>query len=175
MLPAKEPTVARKLRQVGSSETPYQRSDVRGCVKQINIRSKSKSDLPPVGRVSALDDYFGTCDTTDVTAKTLDEAENKKTSSGNPSAAFGQRGDSGGSSNRLTQKSLASPSPAASPTTEKKRKRRSPEISVQIAEEDTKIVTTAAMSSSCKDDGEDTSAVINVLNYNENFRSAAII
>ena len=176
MLPAKEPTVARKLRQVGSSETPYQRSDVRGCVKQINIRSKSKSDLPPVGRVSALDDYFGTCDnTTAVTAKVSDEAETKKTSSGNPPAAFGQRGDSGGSSNRLTQKSLASPSPAASPTTEKKRKRRSPEISVQIAEEDTKIVTTAAMTSSCKEDGEDTSAVINVLNYNENFRSAAII
>ena len=124
--------------------------------------------MPPVGRVSALDDYFGTC----VTAKASDEAENKKSSSGNPSPAFGQRGDSGGSSNRLTQKSPASVSPAASPTTGKQRRKRSPEISIQIAEEDTKIVTTAAMTSDSKEDGEDTSACINVLNYNENFRSA---
>ena len=99
----------------------------------------------------------------------MEEAENKKTSSGNPPAAFGQRGDSGGSSNRLTQKSPASVSPAASPT-RKNRRRRSPEISIQIAEEDTKIVTTAAMTSDSLQ--EDTSTGINVLNYNENFRSA---
>ena len=118
---------------------------VRECVKQISLRSKSNKDLPPVGRASALDDYFGTGDNA-VTAKTSDEAENKKTSSGNPPAAFGQRGDSGGSSNRLTQKSPASVSPAASPTG-KNRRRRSPEISIQIAEEDAQRATTAAMTS----------------------------
>lgn len=99
----------------------------------------------------------------------MDDAENKKASRGNPPAAFGQRGDSGGSSNRLTQKSPGSASPAASPTG-KNRRRRSPEISIQIAEEDTKIVTTAAMTSDSPQ--EDTPACINVLNYNENFRSA---
>ena len=67
MLPRKEPLVAKTLRRGGSVDSRIDHRRVAPIRQTVytdedrldDLKKNSLTDLPPVGRSSALDDYYG--------------------------------------------------------------------------------------------------------------------